>query len=75
MIFLCLRTLLCMETDLATQRLLLDPALPPWLERIDVRDLRVFDTKLNFRVRRTVRGERIVGGSGRIARQKSPAIA
>ncbi|TMF26568.1 MAG: amylo-alpha-1,6-glucosidase [Chloroflexi bacterium] len=76
MVFLCLRTLLGMDADLATQRLVIDPALPPWLERVDVRDLRVFDTRLTFRVRRTPRGDhRIVGGRGRVARAKAVASA
>ena len=75
MVFLCLRTLLGMEADLATQQLVLDPALPAWLGRIDVRDLRVFDTRLTFRVRRTPRGDRIVGGRGRVARTTVAATA
>ena len=75
MVFLCLRALLGLTPDLNTQRLLLDPALPPWLERIDVRDLRVFDTRLTFRVRRGPRGDHLVGGSGRVARAKAPALA
>src|SRR2546430_7036996 len=64
MIFLNLRTLLGMEPDLLTQRLLMDPALPPWLERIDVRDLRVFGEPLSFRVRRRAGGDKIVGARG-----------
>ncbi|HEV8228638.1 MAG TPA: glycogen debranching N-terminal domain-containing protein [Candidatus Limnocylindria bacterium] len=75
MVFLCLRTLLGMEPDLATQRLLLDPALPPWLERIDVRDLHVFDTRVTLRVRRDAKGDRIVGGQDRVARAKATASA
>ena len=67
MVFLCLRALLGMQPDLNTQRLLLDPALPPWLDRVDVRDLRVFDTRLTFRVRRGPKGDHIVGGHGRVA--------
>jgi glycogen debranching enzyme len=77
MIFLNLRTLLGMEPDLATQRLLLDPALPPWLERIEVSDLRIFDAPISFRVRRgtTPSGDRIAGARGRVARARiaSPA--
>src|SRR5438093_658149 len=68
MIFLNLRTLLGMEPDLLTQRLLMDPALPPWLERIDVRDLRVFGEPLSFRVRRRAGGDKIVGARGRVVR-------
>jgi glycogen debranching enzyme len=73
MIFLCLRTLLGMKPDLVTQRLLLDPALPPWLDRVDVRDLQVFDTRLTFRVRRGPRGDRVVGGRGRVTRAAATA--
>jgi glycogen debranching enzyme len=75
MTFLCLRTLLGMQPDLTTQRLLLDPALPPWLERIDVRDLRIFDTRVTFRIRRSPRGDRIVGGRGRVTRAGTAAAA
>jgi glycogen debranching enzyme len=76
MIFLNLRTLLGMEPDLQRQRLLLDPALPAWLDHIDVRDLRIFDAPVTFRVRRGRAGEdRVVGGRGRVARARvtSPA--
>ncbi|HEU5287485.1 MAG TPA: amylo-alpha-1,6-glucosidase, partial [Candidatus Limnocylindria bacterium] len=74
-VFLCLRTLLGAEPDLRTQRLLLDPALPPWLERIDVRDLRMFDAPVSFRVRRHRTGDRVAGGRGRVTRSRvtSPA--
>jgi glycogen debranching enzyme len=75
MVFLCLRTLLGMAPDLTTQQLLLDPALPPWLERIDVRDLRVFDSRVTFRVRRSARGDRLVGGRGRVTRARAAATA
>ncbi len=75
MVFLCLRTLLGLAPDLATQRLLTDPALPPWLERIDVRDLSVFDTRVSFRVRRGPKGDRIVGGRGRVTRATTAARA
>ncbi len=75
MVFLCLRTLLGLAPDLATQRLLVDPALPPWLEHVDVRDLRVFDTRLTLRVRRGPKGDRVVGGRGRIARVGTAAPA
>jgi len=73
MVFLCLRALLGMQPDLNTQRLLLDPALPPWLDRIDVRDMRVFDTRVTFRVRRSQRGDRIAGGHGRVTRAAATA--
>jgi glycogen debranching enzyme len=75
MVFLCLRTLLGMQPDLVTQRLLLDPALPPWLARIDVRDLRVFDSRVTFRVRRTPHGDRVVGGKETVTRAKAAAPA
>jgi glycogen debranching enzyme len=73
MMFLCLRALLGMEPDLHSQRLLLDPALPPWLDRIDVRDMRIFDSRVTFRVRRSLRGDRIVGGRGRVTRAAATA--
>ncbi len=75
MVFLCLRTLLGAEPDLRSQRLLLDPALPAWLERIDVRDLRMFDAPVSFRVRRHRAGDRVAGGRGRVMRSRvtSPA--
>jgi len=75
MIFLCLRALLGMQPDLATQRLLLDPALPPWLERIDVRDMRIFDSRATFRVRRGPGGDKVVGGRGRVTRAHTAATA
>ena len=77
MIFLNLRTLLGMEPDLQTQRLLLDPALPPWLDRIDVRDLRIFDEPISFRVRRgtTAAGDRIAGARGRVTRARATSLA
>ena len=75
MVFLCLRAMLGMEPDLRSQRLLMDPALPAWLERIDVRDLRVFDEPVSFRVRRHRAGDRIAGARGRVTRTRvaSPA--
>ncbi|HKW77951.1 MAG TPA: glycogen debranching N-terminal domain-containing protein [Candidatus Limnocylindria bacterium] len=77
MVFLNLRTLLGMAPDLSSQRLILDPALPAWLERIDVRDLRLFDTTLSFRVRRGKPGasDLVTGARGRVrrARTASPA--
>jgi glycogen debranching enzyme len=73
MVFLCLRALLGMQPDLNTQRLLLDPALPAWLDRIDVRDMRVFDSRVTFRVRRSQRGDRIAGGRGRVTRAAATA--
>jgi glycogen debranching enzyme len=75
MVFLNLRTLLGMEPDLQTQRLLLDPALPPWLERIDVRDLRIFDAPTSFRVRRAKGGDKVVGARGRVTRARVTSSA
>ena len=75
MVFLCLRTLLGAEPDLRTQRLLLDPALPAWLERIDVRDLRMFDAPVSFRVRRHRSGDRVAGGRGRVTRSRITSLA
>jgi glycogen debranching enzyme len=74
MVFHCLRTLLCAEPDLATQRLILDPALPAWLERIDVRDLRIFDAPVSFRVRRHTGGDRVAGARGRVARARTTSL-
>ena len=77
MIFLNLRTLLGMEPDLGSQRLLLDPALPPWLDRIDVRDLRIFDAPISFRVRRgtSADGDHIAGARGRVTRTRTTSLA
>jgi glycogen debranching enzyme len=75
MVFLNLRTLLGMEPDLQTQRLLLDPVLPPWLERIDVRDLRIFDAPTSFRVRRSKGGDRVIGARGRVTRARVTSSA
>jgi hypothetical protein len=78
MVFLNLRTLLGMEPELSSQRLLLDPALPAWLERIDVRDLRIFDAPVSFRVRRGADpsgGDRIAGARGRVARGGAASLA
>jgi len=68
MVFLCLRTILGLEPDLSRQRVVIEPALPPWLERIDVRDLRAYEARVSFRVRRTAKGVRVVGGRSRVAR-------
>jgi glycogen debranching enzyme len=77
MVFLNLRTLLGMEPELSSQRLLLDPALPAWLERIDVRDLRIFDAPVSFRVRRGTKDgvDRIGGARGRVARARAASLA
>jgi glycogen debranching enzyme len=75
MVFLCLRTLLGLVPDLATQQLLIDPALPPWLERIDVRDMQVFGERVTFRVRRGPKGDHVAGGQGRLAQTRTAAPA
>ena len=75
MVFLCMRTLLGLVPDLATQQLLIDPALPPWLERIDVRDMLVFGERMTFRVRRGAKGDHIAGGQGRLAQTRTAAPA
>lgn len=75
MVFLCLRGLLGMEPDLRTQRILVDPALPAWLEHVDVRDLRAFDARVSFRVRRRAGGDRVIGARGTIARATATATA
>jgi glycogen debranching enzyme len=75
MVFLGLRTVLGMRPDLVTQRLLLDPALPPWLERVELRGLRIFDTPISFRVRRHSGGDKIVGARGRITRTRAASPA
>ncbi len=75
MVFLCLRAMLGLEPDLGSQRLAIDPALPPWLEHVDLRDLRVFDGALTFRVRRRRGGDRVVGARGRLTRAAAAAFA
>ena len=67
-LLLCLRTILGLEPDLSRQRVVIEPALPPWLERVDVRDLRAYEARVSFRVRRTAKGVRVVGGRSRVAR-------
>ena len=75
MVFHCLRAVLGAEPDLRSQRLLLDPALPPWLEKIDVRDLRIFDTRISFRVRRHREGDRVAGARGRVTNVRAATPA
>jgi len=74
-VFLGLRTILGMQPDPATQRLGLDPALPPWLERVEVSGLRIFDSPISFRVRRDRGGDKIVGARGRITRRGAASPA
>ena len=75
MVFLCLRAMLGLEPDLASLRLGIHPALPPWLDRIDVRALRVFDRELTFRVRRGRGGDRVIGAREQLTRATAAAFA
>ena len=73
MVFLCLRSLLGLEPDLERRRVLVDPALPAWLDKIEVQHLRAYDTTISFRVRRTGRSVSVTGGGSRVARATAPA--
>ncbi|GAC1698654.1 MAG: glycogen debranching N-terminal domain-containing protein [Candidatus Limnocylindrales bacterium] len=73
MVFLCIRTILGLEPDLEHRRLQIDPALPAWLDRIDVADLEAYDADIAFSVRRTSRGTRVSGGGTRVHRVSEPA--
>jgi glycogen debranching enzyme len=75
MVFLCLRSLLGLEPDLERRRILVDPALPVWLDRIEVQHLRAYDSLISFRVRRSGRSVTVTGGGSRVARGSTPAIA
>jgi len=75
MVFLCLRALLGLEPDLERRRLLVDPALPPWLDRIEVAHLRAYDSLLSFRVRRSGRHVIVTGGGSHVARVEAPITA
>ena len=75
MVFLCLRTLLGLEPDLERRRIVVDPALPVWLERIEVSHLRAYDSQLAFRVRRSGRHVVVTGGGSRVARAGEPVSA
>lgn len=68
-VFLCLRTLLGLRPHLAERRLVVDPALPGWLEHIAVEDMRVHDGKVSFRALRTRKGVRVEGGGPRVIAQ------
>jgi len=72
MVFLCLRSLLGLEPDLERRRVLVDPALPVWLDRIDVQHLRAYDSTISFRVRRRGRTVSVTGGGSRVARATAP---
>jgi glycogen debranching enzyme len=67
-VFLCLRTLMGLGPRLADGRLVVDPALPGWLERIAVDDMRVHEAKVSFRVARTRKGVIVQGGGSRVVR-------
>jgi len=69
-VFLVLRTMLGLSPDLERRRLVVDPALPPWLAFVGVEDLRVHDAKVSFRVRRTSRGVTVAGGGGRVVHRR-----
>ena len=75
MVFLCLRSILGLEPDLERRRVLVDPALPVWLDRIEVSHLRAYDSLISFRVRRTGTGSSVTGGGSRVARSAAPAGA
>ncbi len=72
--FLLLQTVLGLRPELAERRLQVDPLLPDWLERIDVRGLRALGRRYTFRVRRTRRGMRISGDLGAAARREPEPI-
>ena len=72
MVFLCLRSLLGLEPDLERRRLLVDPALPVGLDKIEVQHLRAYDSSISFRVRRTGRSVSVTGGGSRVARGAAP---
>ncbi len=74
MVFLCLRSLLGLEPDLERRRILVDPALPVWLDRIEVQHLRAYDSLISFRVRRSGRSVTVTGGGSRVARSSTPAV-
>ncbi|HLZ48205.1 MAG TPA: amylo-alpha-1,6-glucosidase, partial [Candidatus Limnocylindria bacterium] len=75
MVFLCLRSLLGLEPDLERRRVLVDPALPVWLDRIEVQHLHAYDALVSFRVRRSGRSVTVTGGGSRVARASAPATA
>jgi glycogen debranching enzyme len=75
MVFLCLRSLLGLEPDLERRRVLVDPALPVWLDRIEVQHLHAYDALVSFRVRRSGRSVTVTGGGSRVTRASTPATA
>jgi len=70
-VFLCLRSLLGLEPDLERRRIIVDPALPVWLDRIEVQHLRAYDSIISFRVRRSGRNVTVTGGGSRVSRASS----
>ncbi|HAF09976.1 MAG TPA: amylo-alpha-1,6-glucosidase [Chloroflexi bacterium] len=74
MVFLCLRSLLGLEPDLERRRIVVDPALPVWLDRIEVQHLRAYDSLISFRVRRSGRSVTVTGGGSRVARASTQVI-
>ena len=75
MVFLCLRSLLGLAPDLERRRIVVDPALPVWLDRIEVQHLHAYDALVSFRVRRSGRSVTVTGGGSRVARASTPATA
>jgi glycogen debranching enzyme len=75
MVFLCLRSLLGLEPDLERRRVLVDPALPVWLDRIEVQHLHAYDSLISFRVRRSGKSVTVTGGGSRVARGTAGTIA
>jgi glycogen debranching enzyme len=75
MVFLCLRSLLGLEPDLERRRVLVDPVLPVWLDRIEVQHLHAYDSLISFRVRRSGRSVMVTGGGSRVARVNAPVSA
>ncbi len=72
MVFLCLRSLLGLEPDLERRRVTVDPALPVWLDTIEVQHLRAYDSTISFRVRRSGRSITVTGGGSRVVRAPAP---
>lgn len=75
MVFLCLRSLLGLQPDLERRRIVVDPALPAWLDRIEVQHLHAYDALVSFRVRRRGRNVTLTGGGSRVTRAPAPATA
>ncbi|MBI2773515.1 MAG: amylo-alpha-1,6-glucosidase [Chloroflexi bacterium] len=67
-VFLCLKSILGLEPQLADRRLRVDPALPDWLDHITVADMRIHDAKVSFKVSRSRGGVAVRGGGARVLR-------